>query len=83
MVLKYSIVFPGREVDSHKLLYPFRKPTAYNIAMRYRALVITASDVCLMYLSRQKPRLEVAKVFPRPRLDDLMARIGLDSASML
>jgi len=32
----------------------------------------------MMYVSRQKPRLEAAKVQPRPRLDILMPRLGLD-----
>jgi len=32
----------------------------------------------VMYVSRQKPRLEAAKVLSRPRLDVLMPRLGLD-----
>jgi len=35
-----------------------------------------------MYVSRQKPRLEAAKVLPRPRQDVLMPRLGLASVSV-
>jgi len=31
-----------------------------------------------MYASRQKPRLEIVKVLPRPRLNVLMPRLGLN-----
>jgi len=36
-----------------------------------------------MYVSRQKPRLEAAKVLPRPHLDVLMPRLGLALVLML
>jgi len=32
----------------------------------------------LFYVSRQKPRLEAANVLPRPSLDVLMHRLGLN-----
>ena len=35
----------------------------------------------VMYVLRQISRLEAAKVLPRPRLDALMPRLGLASAS--
>jgi len=37
----------------------------------------------LMYVSRQKSRLEAANVLTRPRIDVLIPRLGLASVSML
>jgi len=50
-----------------------------NVFMDHDILLISA----VMHFSRQKPRLEAAKVMPRPRLDVFMPHLGLVSVSIL